>query len=215
MRQRFRGEITGFGTSSGRRVVIGHWTTSPFGGFADVMTEAPDGVRTLLAPSDEVAAFVSTTYEFDRVEIVEVEVARTAGALSCRAGPFLAEVDLGARTALGHLLRLVPRRVAESPTWCSLVDPFAALVLRGVRTRGSAGNGRREWYGATDQRSVDAVRASWSGVGLGPVADVWPPVGFGFSSTPRRPSNVEVVTTIEHRSPSARAARSVRPWTDR
>ena len=207
MRQRFVGEITGFGTTSGRRVVIGNWASSPFGAFADVMTESPDGVRTLLAPSDRVAEFVSTTYEFDRVEIVAVRVRRSEGVLECTAGPLSVEVDIGGRTPLGAALRLVPRRVATSPRWCSLVDPVAAVLMRGVRTRGSAGNGRREWYGATDQRRVDAVRASWSGDDLGSLDDVWPPVGFGFSSVPRRPSTVEVVTTIEVRHPPARAGR--------
>ena len=207
MRQRFTGEITGFGTTSGRRVVIGNWASSPFGAFADVMTESPDGVRTLLAPSDRVAEFVSTTYEFDRVEIVAVRVRRAEGLLECAAGPLAVELDLGGRTPLGAALRLVPRRVATSPLWCSLVDPVAAVVLRGVRTCGSAGNGRREWYGATDQRRVAAVRASWSGEDLGSLDDVWPPVGFGFSSVPRRPSSVEVVTTIRSRRPPARAGR--------
>ncbi len=207
MRLRFAGEITGFGTTSGRRVVIGNWASSPFGAFADVMTESPDGVRTLLAPSGRVAEFVSTTYEFDRVEIVPVRVRRAASVLECTAGPLAVELDIGGRTALGAALRLVPRRVATSPLWCSLVDPFAAALLRGVRTRGSAGNERREWYGATDQRRLDSVRASWSGEDLGSLDHVWPPVGFGFSSVPRHPSSVRVVTTIEVDPPPARAGR--------
>ena len=207
MRLRFEGEITGFGTTSGRRVVIGNWATSPFGAFADVMTQSTDGVRTLLAPSDRVADFVSTTYEFDRVEIVAVQVRRAGNVLGCTAGPLAVELDIGGRTPLGAALRLVPRRVATSPRWCSLVDPVAAVLLRGVRTRGSAGNGRREWYGATDQRRLDAARASWSGEDLGSLDHVWPPVGFGFSSVPRRPGSVRVVTTIEVGHPPARAGR--------
>ena len=51
MRHRFSGTITGLGTASGRRVVVGHWLTSPFGTFADVMTEDASGHRTLLAPT--------------------------------------------------------------------------------------------------------------------------------------------------------------------
>ncbi len=207
MRERFRGEITGFGTASGRRVVIGRWTESPFGPFTDVMTESADGVRSLLAPSDEVASFVSATYEFDEVRIVPVDATRTDDLLTCDAGELRLRVHLGGRTLLGRMLRIVPRRIAESPTWCTLVDPVAGMVVRGVRTRGSAGQDRREWYGATDQRRVEGVQASWSGEDLGPLRDVWPPVGFGFSSTPRRPSSVEVLTTIRTRHPSARAVR--------
>src|SRR5690606_39583710 len=40
---RFRGRIAGWGTASGTRVVVGRWDASPFGAFADVMVERPDG----------------------------------------------------------------------------------------------------------------------------------------------------------------------------
>ena len=75
------------------------------------------------------------------------------------------------------------------------------MLLRGVRTRGTAGNGRHEWYGATDQHRLRSVEASLGSVDLGAVADVWPPVRFGFSSTPRTPGIVAVTTTI--REPAA------------
>ncbi|UDY37551.1 hypothetical protein [Dermatobacter hominis] len=197
MRWRFSGDISGVGTTSGHRFVLGRWTSSPFGPFADVMAEDPDGVRTLLAPDDAVATFVSETYRFDRVEVVEIDAARDGSAISCSAGPLELRLDVGDRTALGHLLRLVPDRLATSPAWCAAIDPAARSLLRGVRTRGSAGGGRREWYGATDQRRLTAVRAAWGGTDLGTLADVWPPVRFGFSSTPRRPTVVDVTTTVE------------------
>lgn len=197
MRRRFRGEISGFGTATGHRVVIGHWPSSPYGPFADVMFESPDGHRILLAPDEAIAAFVSTTYEFDEVLLVDVRADRDDAGLTCRAGELEVRVDVGARTALGRMLRLVPRRIAESPIWCTIIDPVANVVMKGVRTRGSAGNERREWYGATDQHAIDGVRATWRGQSLGALADVWPPVNFGFSSTPRRPSTVAVTTTID------------------
>jgi hypothetical protein len=176
--------------------VVGRWPTSPFGAFADVMHEAPGGVRTLLAPTQQVADFVSATYRFDAIRIVPVEAERTAEGLHLVAGPLAAEVAFGRRSATGWLLRAVPGRIARSTTWCTLIDPIARVVMRGVRTRGTAGNGRKEWYGATDQHLVDAVAASWDGEDLGARADVWPPVRFGFSSTPRTPSVVAVTTTI-------------------
>ena len=40
-----------------------------------------------------------------------------------------------------------------SASFCAAVDPVARVVMRGVRTRGSAGHGRREWYGATDHHA--------------------------------------------------------------
>lgn len=104
---------------------------------------------------------------------------------------------VGGRTPLGAALALVPARVATAPAWCALVDPVARVVLRGVRTRGTAGGDRREWYGATSVRAVTAIDGQWRGVGLGALAAVDPPCSFGFSSTPQRPSVTGVVTTIE------------------
>ena len=194
-RLEFEGEICGFGTASGHRVVIGRWPRSPFGPVADVMLETPGGERWLLAP-EGLADFVASTYVFDRVEVVEVATERGAASLSVRAGPLSATVRVGRRTAVGRLLALVPRRVAAAPAWAALVDPVARVALPGVRTRGRARGGRREWYGATDHHRLEAVTASWRGADLGPMADVDPPVRFGFGSAPRRPSIVALTTTV-------------------
>ena len=70
-------------------------------------------------------------------------------------------------------------------------------MLPGVRTRGTAGGGRREYYGATDVHRVVALAGTWQGVDLGALAPVAPEPGFGFGSTPRTPSVTTVVTTIE------------------
>jgi hypothetical protein len=67
--------------------------------------------------------------------------------------------------------------------------------MRGVRTSGRTA-AARETYGATDRRRVTAVRATWGGQDLGTLADIDPPVRFGFSSTPIRPSIVAVTTTV-------------------
>lgn len=192
----FEGDITGIGTQSGHRFVIGRWRRSPFGEFTDVMHEAPDGHRRLLAPTAQVAEFIAATYQFDQVEIVPVSAARIDGSVRVVAADLRVEVDLGRRTALGWLLRVVPRPLARSRWWCTLIDPVARLLVRGVRTRGTAGAGRTEWYGTTDQRRVITVRATLDGHDLGPLADVEPPVRFGFSSSPSTPSLVEVRTTI-------------------
>ena len=95
------------------------------------------------------------------------------------------------------MLSLVPERVATHPAWASAADPFSRVVLRGVRTRGAAGPGRREWYGATDVRAVTRMQGSFDGTDLGALAPVDPPCRFGFSSTPRRPSVTWVVTTVD------------------
>jgi len=192
----FDGWIAGLGTASGLRAVLGHWPRSPFGPFADVMVEDAAGARTLLAPTPEIADFVSGTYGFDDVRIVPV-VARTDGTRwEVDAGPLRATFTRGRRAPLGWLLRAVPRPVATDPRWIGLTDAVARRVLPGVRTRGSAGGGREEFYGALDLHRLAAASLTWDGVDGGPPAPVDPPVRFGFSSTPRTPALTRVVTTI-------------------
>jgi hypothetical protein len=198
VRQRFDGEICGFGTTSGVRVVVGRWTTSPYGAFTDVMAEHPEHGRVLVAPSEEIARVVGGVYSFDQVVVDDVTSERAPDHLRVRAGPLEATVTIGSRDGLGRLLRCVPRPIATSVTWAHLIDPVARLVLRGVRTAGRTASAR-ETYGATDRHRVVAVRASWDGDDLGALADVDPPVRFGFSSTPVRPSIVAVTTTIRPR----------------
>lgn len=201
VRERFVGAIAGVGTTSGVRVVVGRWSDSPLGAFADVMLAEPDGTRWLLAPSREVADFVSSTYHFDRV---------VTGAVVVRGGESPGEdwwdvgaagleltFSVGRRPALGLLLRLVPRRLAAAPAWARVTDPFSRVLLRGVRTRGSAGGGRRESYGATDLHRVTSLTGTWQGDDVGDLAPVSPDPRFGFGSTPRRPSVTAVVTTVE------------------
>lgn len=196
-RTQFRGEIVGVGSLSGVRIVVGRWRSSPLGSFADVMVETATGHRVLLAPRREVAEFVATTYSFDRVRVEEVSVDDSRdGHWSVHSASLALDVAFGSRTPLGRLLRLVPARIAESTAWCTLTDPVARVALRGVRTRGSAGAGRQEWYGATDHRAVTELSGSFDGVDLGELRPVWPPPRFGFSSTPPAPSITQVVTTV-------------------
>lgn len=196
-RSRFRGAIAGAGSTSGTRVVVGHWPESPYGAFADVMVETGAGHRVLLAPSAEVSDFVAATYVFDEVRVEPVEACVRPGTWAVRSPSLSLDLGVGGRTALGRALRLVPRRVAEAPAWCALTDPVARLALRGVRTRGVAREGSREWYGATDVRAVTSLAGAFDGANLGSLAPVDPPCRFGFSSTPRRPSVTTVTTTVE------------------
>lgn len=197
-RDRFRGEICGFGTASGTRVVIGRWPESPFGSFADAMIEHADGRRVFVAPDDEVAAYVTSVYAFDELVVAGVATERTPGALHFTGGPLRAEVAIGRRDALGWTLRSVPAALATSPAWATVIDPIARIVMRGVRTRGSTPGGD-EFYAATDRHRLTGVEARWDGADLGALGDVDPPVRFGFSSTPRRPSIVAVTTTVRRR----------------
>ena len=197
MRQRFRGRIAGVGSTSGTRVVVGRWEETPLGAFADAMVETANGHRVLLAPHQEAADFIEATYTFDETRIEPFAV---LDPWHVESSSLRLDLTVGARTALGWVLRGVPSRLAESPTWCTLTDPVARVALRGVRTRGTAGGDRREWYGATDARRVVAMSGSFDGVDLGDLADVDPPCRFGFSSTPKRPSVTTVVTTVSDSS---------------
>lgn len=194
--ERFDGWIAGIGTASGLRAVVGHWPRSPWGPFADVMVERPDGHRTLLAPSPEVAEFVGATYGFDDVRVGPVR-ARTDGTRwDVDAGPLLATFTRGRRSPIGVLLRGVPTGLATDPRWITLTDVVARTLLPGVRTRGSAGSGREEFYGALDLHRLADATLVWDGIDQGPLAPVEPPVRFGFSSTPRTPSLTRVVTLV-------------------
>jgi hypothetical protein len=181
------------------RVVVGWWHESPFGPFADAMVERADGHRILLAPTEQVRDLVATTYVFDetRVEPFAVSAGGVAGSQWVVESPSLAlRLDVGGRVPVGHLLRLVPRGLAQSPAFATLADPVARVTMRGVRTRGMARAGRREFYGATDLRGVAGLVGALDGIPLGELAPVDPACRFGFSSTPRRPSVTDVVTTI-------------------
>lgn len=196
-RSRFHGHIAGLGSTSGIRVVVGHWPDTPLGPFSDAMVETAAGHRVLLAPRPEVRDFIAATYSFDEIRLEPVEVTIVSQVWSFRSDSLTADFTEGRRTALGAALRCVPGRVAASPAWCTVTDPIARVVMDGVRTRGTAGNGRREWYGATDARAVTALSGAFDGTDLGSLADVAPPCRFGFSSTPRRPTLTTVVTTVQ------------------
>ncbi|CAN5841910.1 hypothetical protein BH24ACT3_BH24ACT3_03110 [soil metagenome] len=84
---------------------------------------------------------------------------------------------------------------------------MAAATL-GVRTYGTGPTGVREWYRADAWRRVRTGWAAVAGTDLGPVTTLHPPVRFGFSEPPRRPSIVSVRPLLE--DPSGRLAAVVR-----
>lgn len=197
MINRFDGWIAGLGTRAGLRAVVGHWPRSPLGAFTDVMVERADGHRVLLAPSREVADYVGATYGFDEVRVGPVRATIAGPDWRVDAGPLALGFTVGRRTVLGRLLRAVPRRLATDPRWVGAIDVAARAVLPGVRTRGSAGGGRREYYAALDLHGLAAARVCWEGADQGGLAPVAPPVRFGFGSTPRSPSLTRIVTLVQ------------------
>ncbi len=193
----FTGHIAGLGTAAGVRLVVGRWPVSPFGSFADVMVQTAVDERILLAPSAEVADFVASTYEFDRIELGEVTADLTEDQLTVGAPDLQVTLTLGGAAPVDRLLRLVPARLATEPRWLAAINPVAGLIVPGVRTAGSAGNGRREYYGVRRSRRVVAATGSFCGRDLGGLAPLLPAVSFGFSSAPPDPQIVSVTTTID------------------
>ncbi len=193
----FTGNIAGFGTGAGVRLVVGRWTESPFGAFTDVMVQTGTDERILLAPNARIGEFVSSTYSFDRVEVGRVDAELSRHRLTVTAPGLDATVGIGGSAPLDPLLRLVPGVVATQPWWLRMIDPIASRMVRGVHTAGSAGNGRREYYGVRRLWLIDSVQGSFDGCDLGGLAPLEPPVGFGFSSAPPTPQMVSVTTTID------------------
>ncbi|WP_300012553.1 hypothetical protein [Pseudonocardia sp.] len=196
MDERFDGWIAGLGTRSGLRAVVGIWPRSPLGSFTDVMVETAGGHRLLLAPSAEVAEFVAATYVFDEVRVGPVRSRTDGTRWAVDADPLALEFTVGGRPPLGTLLRTVPRPLARHPRWISVIDGIARRALPGVRTRGSAGGGREEFYGALDLHRITAATVHWQGTDRGGLAPVDPPVRFGFGSTPRTPALARITTVV-------------------
>ncbi len=93
----FDGAIAGVGTTSGTRLVVGLWPSSPLGSIADVMVGRADVHRTLLAPSAEVADFVAATYHFDEISVVPFDYRRDGRRWSINAGPLRLTIFTGSR----------------------------------------------------------------------------------------------------------------------
>ena len=178
-------------------MVVGFWCDSPFGTFADVMVENDDAHRTLLAHSEDVAEFVSATYSFDSTELGPVTAALGSDALTVSAPVLQVTARLGGPAPFDWLLRAVPGRLATAPTWLRLIAPVAAVLVHGVRPAGSAGNGRREYYGVRRTRRIASISGTFRGADLGGLTPLSPPVNFGFSSAPRTPQLVSVTSTMD------------------
>ena len=183
-----RGTISSVGFGSGDRFVIGCWTESPVGALVDVMWATPDGRRRLLTDTDEGAAFITSIYEFDDVEIAPLTVVSERTATTVRSE----RLSLSLR---GGRLRPVPFRRPRAIT--RLVEAPIARRLMGVECYGTSPLGAREWYQATGWRWVADASGELDGHDLGPPTTLRPALGVGFSEPPARPSIVHVRVSIE------------------
>ncbi len=179
------GSIWSAGFASGDRVVVGHWDESPIGPLVDVMWARPDGERVLLVPTPAAGAFVTAVYRFDRVEVVDVEAHSDGARLHVGAGALSLFLEAGGGWRL-------PFGRHRAPWFTRWVEGAVAAPLLGVRTYGVSPRGVHQWYRADEYRRLAHGRAEVAGADLGPLGPLEPPVRFGFSEPPRRPSAVRV-----------------------
>lgn len=202
----FTGCIAGAGFASGDNVVVGSWATSPFGRFVDVMWVRPGGQRVLLAPTGEIAEYVSGLYSFDVVESVPVSGGWDGAAVAVAAGPLRVRMLADRRDARSWLFALRPAVLRRSRWWISLEDLVARPVVGriiggadGVRAAGVAPGGQREYYGVRDYRGLAEATLTVAGRDAGAVRPLPAALGVGLSSFPTRPAIVHVTTLIEAR----------------
>jgi hypothetical protein len=158
--------------------------------MVDVMWARADGERVLLAPSDAAATFITSAYRFDRVEVVSVDGACDGRHLHVTAGTL--SVALDAARGWRH-----PPLAARPPWVTRFVESPAARLALGVRTYGVTPTGAREWYRADRWWPVHQGVATVDGNDLGPLGPVVPPVRFGFSEPPPRPSITRLRPLLE------------------
>lgn len=196
----FTGHIAGIGSAGGTRVVVGMWDVSPFGRFADAMIESPDGHRTLVAPTQEIADYVASTYSFDEVVIEPVDLRageyRAGSTWSLHTRSLQVSFAPGRRIWVAPVLLLVPAVIRGREWWARLISPIARLLMPGVRTHGSAGGNRTEWYAARDIRRLASAQVTWRDQDLGSLAPVSPPVRFGFASSPALPTVTRLTSYV-------------------
>ena len=155
------------------------------------------GTRTLIAPSDAAAEFITSIYVFDRVTVVALSV-------RCEATTTTVTTEELSIEMVGGLLRPVPFR---RPLWVTrhLEAPLARRLM-GVETYGTSPTGAREWYQASGWRWLATATAVHRGRDLGPMVELGRPMNVGFTNPPARGSIVSVSVTIERgaRKPTER-----------
>jgi hypothetical protein len=181
------GTISALAFESGDQFVVGCWKQTPVGPFSDVMWLDADNNRTLLASSGEAADYITTIYEFDRVEVVEF--AANAG----RRTTAVVAGDLELRLQ-GGVRRPVPIRRPRLLT--QLIEAPIARRLMGVEVYGTSPTGAREWYQSTGWSWVKGGSGRHRGHDLGSMVELDRPMGVGFSNPPPRPAIVSVRVAI-------------------
>jgi|TARA_Y100000996_G_C22546215_1_gene651952 hypothetical protein len=185
----FSGRITSSSFSSGDVIVVGYWQHSPFGEFCDIMWSKPDGTNVLIAPTSEVANYVSEMYDFDEIITTDIEAKITDKKIIVDTE--LMELDFNLGYGISHPLFM-------RPLWfVATIEYFFGRLFFGTKTHGSANNSKEEWYVVDRYDSIKDGSAVIEGIDLGECCKRTRSAKFGFSEAPIRPASVKVRTFIK------------------
>ena len=183
----FSGRITSSGFDSGDRIVVGAWKTSKFGEFTDIMWAKPDGTRVLIAPTQEIADYVTDMYTFD--EVILENITTTQGGRNLKINCSSMELEFTWNRGFS-----IPFK--RSLFFISTVELFFAKLLFSTRTYGITKNNRKEWYAIDRVSKVVQATAKIKGIDVGSLTPMNEPCKFGFSEAPKKPSSCVVRTHI-------------------
>ena len=183
----FSGRITSSGFDSGDRIVVGAWKTSKFGEFTDIMWAKPDGTRVLIAPTQEIADYVTDMYTFD--EVILENITTTQGGRNLKI--YCSSMELEFTWNRGFSIPF-----KRSLFFISTVELFFAKLLFSTRTYGITKNNRKEWYAIDRVSKVIQATAKIKGIDVGSLSPMNEPCKFGFSEAPKKPSSCVVRTHI-------------------
>lgn len=183
----FKGRITSSAFESGDRIVVGTWKESIFGEFTDIMWAKKDGTRVLIAPTQEIADYVTAMYSFDQIIIEEVSTSQSECELSVNCNT----MNLKFRWNRGF-----PIPFKRSLLFIGTIELFFARLIFSTRTYGLTNNNRQEWYAIDRVSHITNAAAEIGGKNAGEFGPMKEPCKFGFSEAPKKPSSCTVRTHI-------------------
>ena len=183
----FKGRITSSAFESGDRIVVGAWNESIFGKFTDIMWAKKDGTRVLIAPTQEIADYVTAMYSFDKVIIEALSTSLSERSISVECDTMSLEFSWNRGFAIPFKRSLL---------FIQTVELFFAKLIFSTRTYGITKDNRQEWYAIDRVSHITNAKAIIDGENVGEFTPMKEPCKFGFSEAPRKPSSCEVRTHI-------------------
>ncbi len=183
----FKGRITSSAFESGDRIVVGTWNESIFGEFTDIMWAKRDGTRVLIAPTQEIADYVTAMYSFDEVILEEISTSLNDRNLSVNCNTMNLEFIWN---------KGFPIPFKRSLLFIRTIELFFAKLVFSTRTYGLTKNNRQEWYAIDRVSHITSATGNIEGGNIGEFGPMKEPCKFGFSEAPKKPSSCAVRTHI-------------------